>query len=612
MSNFTRRTHVVRCFDDDKAQFVDVEVLDAIAFRIDGGKEVVLSMEQSNSQPYIVDDTGGEHGQKPKDPTQRTHMKRITAKNDATQMLDVEVMDIMAFNDQNGGQWILDMKATTGEGPDIFDTTTSTGSKASTRRGHDEKIAITPGEKNPSLYVTSQRCDAIAFRTIMGQEVIFSCPSSDDPNSSSPRAKTFIVSPTGYDPADDSIVPPDNKDPHNYVKFVKGANGFITGDTPISMGPFWWIRKISGGDIFVVQIDITTQNNVFSTPDTPPALFLTGMRFSYGGPQGIDNIVAPSVEGPLTEQDGFTPLPIMPIDGKVKPQIDLKKDDLWWTGNAFDPTGLTTENWTVLLFFNTKKIQKASSDGDLHIDLRFPAIRKPNNAQSGIGNFIWAYSGGDASSLIHPPPDVTNAFLPYPFNDAVVPNYIGLWNNFDTRIHDAASMKLLNPQLFAQLTQGGWDFVDFPDTALGFHTAAGAQAYATALIVSQEISIEQAIETAARFGFTFNPTPVINFGPLILDFSTPNTVAPGTNPIITTKITAMNFSGKTTFDYDDVNTPLFKPPTDPAPPGQPRSKVLNVSHTGDFNGSSIVVSLSAKGVITINENVNSSFAVYSP
>jgi hypothetical protein len=263
MTDYTRRTHIVRVSLDATApalgaqpsEFADIEVVDAIAFRTDNDEEVILDMTVSNAAPYIVDDTGGGHDKQPDaDATQRTNMKRITSKDDPTQQLDVECMGVMAFRGQNDEEWILDMQATTGDGPSIFDQTDNTGDSTATRRMHSEKLAdpfIKKGDPDPTSYLTSQRCDAVAFRKVNSDEVIFSCPSNDDPNGSDPRASTFVWSPTGYDPSDDSdaaVVPPslaDSGDAHNYVCAVKDASGFMTGDAKINMGPFWWIRKIS-------------------------------------------------------------------------------------------------------------------------------------------------------------------------------------------------------------------------------------------------------------------------------------------------------------------------------------------------------------------------------
>jgi hypothetical protein len=296
MTNYTRRTHIVRISDAKPGEppskkYIDVEVLDAIAFRTANGKEVILNMDASKSDPLIVDETGGGHDKAPAEPTQRTHMKRITSRTDPAQKLDVEVMDVLAFRDQRGEEWILDMQATTGEGPAIFDQTDNTGASASTRRVHDEIISKPNGKSkldvlsDPAVkYLTSQRCDAIAFRTVLGKEVIFSCPSNDDPNSSDKRAPTFTT-PTGYDPKDETseaVIPPSlsvSGDKNNYISFVDGAAGFMTGAEKISMGPFWWIRKVASGGGFIVvdwlfhgtMLDFTVTLGGF-----PPILIETG------------------------------------------------------------------------------------------------------------------------------------------------------------------------------------------------------------------------------------------------------------------------------------------------------------------------------------------------
>lgn len=249
----TRRTHIVRISPDDPPSetYVDVEVLDAIAFRTDTGKEMVLSFEASAADPYIVDDTGGKNGKTPAQPTRRSHMKRIVGKTDATHKLDVEVIDAIGFRDERGEEWILDMQATNGD-DGVFNSTTGAGGSGATRRVHDEKIGFPFGEKKPTDYIKIERCDAMAFRSIRGKEMIIVCPSNDDPNSSFPRADTTVTSPKDYDPTnEDGPKPPANKDPNVYVAFVKGANGDVadptTGDVSVSQGPLWWIRKVSSG-----------------------------------------------------------------------------------------------------------------------------------------------------------------------------------------------------------------------------------------------------------------------------------------------------------------------------------------------------------------------------
>lgn len=282
MSSFTRRTHIVRIFQDpavtsgSTGPYIDVEVLDAIAFREANGKEVILSLAATNSDPLIVDNTGAGNDRQPDSKaTSRSHMRRITSTDDPAQQLDVEVIDVMAFRDANGAEWILDMQPNSADADatPVFDTTGDTGGTDATRRVHDEVITDPLGTKDPApgTYLTSQRCDAIAFRSLLGREVILSCPSNDDPNSSDARASTFLT-PQGYDPTDDTtdaIVPPgltDSGDKRNYVAFVDGATDFKTDAAKIAMGPFWWVRKFSGLSTWLLLNGSTSATGVGVAP----------------------------------------------------------------------------------------------------------------------------------------------------------------------------------------------------------------------------------------------------------------------------------------------------------------------------------------------------------
>lgn len=257
MADFTRRTHIVRISDagpDDKPEdsnYIDVEVLDAIAFRIEGGKEVIL--KTSGGKAYIDDQTDGGNGKKPGNATRRSHIKRLKG-SDAE--LDVETIECASFTDQNGGEWILNMK----DPGDVVDTTDGGGGNSSTRRGHTEKITDPfGGGKKSTSYVKMQRHDMIAFRREGGKEVILKAPSNDDPDSHDPRADTFLVKPAKYDPKDDEQKVDKNEDENVYFAFVKDKSSgggdskpFLIGDTKIVTGPLWWIRKVhsKGGIIY--------------------------------------------------------------------------------------------------------------------------------------------------------------------------------------------------------------------------------------------------------------------------------------------------------------------------------------------------------------------------
>jgi hypothetical protein len=283
---FTRRTHIVRIPDPDNADskdassgnYIDVEVLDAIAFRIENNKEVVLNLDPTKSDPYIVDDTGGGHDRV--GTTSRSHMTRVSS-DDGTASLDIEVADCWAARDQNGNEWILDMQPGS-NGKSAFNISDQTGDPTSTRRQHNEIISMPSGQKKDdagSSYITSVRTDTIAFRKLNGNEVIIYCPSCDDENAENVqfgRASTFTT-PDKYDPSDTSdnaVVPPtlkDSGDSHNYVNFVKGDDGssksIFLQDKKIDMGPFWWIRKInSGGNILTIILSQGTFSGFFGNP----------------------------------------------------------------------------------------------------------------------------------------------------------------------------------------------------------------------------------------------------------------------------------------------------------------------------------------------------------
>lgn len=275
MVAFTRRTHVVRCNDNSgpngtrgkSGQSVDVEVLDAIAFRTINGEEVILNVTAENCSPFIVDDTGDGSDKSPANPTRRTHMERIQSDSDKTQFFDIEVLDAIAFTDANGTEWILDMPKS---GVNPFEKTEGTGGSDTTRRTHVEKIGlpvIDGRQADKKFSMSIERCDDIAFRTTNGREMILVCPSADD--GSADRASTHIT-PEGYDPNDESIVPPDNTDPDIYIKFVEKT---IKHPAITTFSSFFFVWNNAAP--FPTADDFKTV--VF---DNPPFLIQYGAQFS--------------------------------------------------------------------------------------------------------------------------------------------------------------------------------------------------------------------------------------------------------------------------------------------------------------------------------------------
>lgn len=204
----TRKTHVVRITHPTNSDiWVDIEVLDAIGFRTDNNKEMVLSLKASEADPYIKDDTGDGNQRLGSDSsTRRSHMKRITSSSDSTQFLDIEVLDGVAFRDQNNNEWILSNED---KGSlDKYNVTTKQGDSSSTRRVHLEKIYSDPADTS-SPYMLVERCDTMCFRSTNGKEMVIKMESYDDGNGK--RADTYIT-PQGYAPGSGNA-PPNNSDP---------------------------------------------------------------------------------------------------------------------------------------------------------------------------------------------------------------------------------------------------------------------------------------------------------------------------------------------------------------------------------------------------------------
>ena len=236
----TRRSHIVR-IGTDTNRYVDMEVLDAVSYKTEEGKEMILNLPGKDAVPYIVDDTGDGNGKSILNATRRSHMKRLASTSDPTQFFDIEVLDAIAFRDEQGKEWIMNLPDD--GGLSVYNSTTNSGPPNATRRVHDEKIYSDPNDKT-SDYMLVERCDNMTFRTMNGEQMVITMPSSDD-GSAAGRADTFTT-PTGYDPGTTAVVPPQNSDPSVYAFFPANSKGPITGaGVKVACGPLWWPRGMS-------------------------------------------------------------------------------------------------------------------------------------------------------------------------------------------------------------------------------------------------------------------------------------------------------------------------------------------------------------------------------
>lgn len=273
MADFTRRTHIVRVKDKGPdvgadPTFVDIEVIDAIAYRTTNGEQHVLSCASKDCVPYIVDETGdgNEKSPGPTEATRRSHMKRIEDPDDPTVGFDIEILDAIAFRDENGKEWILNMP--TDDEVSVYNSTTDEGDTKATRRIHNE---------SPTGGPTIERCDSMSFRSVNGEELIIVMPSSDDPNGSTARASS-ATTPEGYDPklpdTDTSVAkPPDNKDPNVYVAFTKkkvttqGTGPLVIDSAPYRVMAGQIAGPTVGAIIFPDEIAFPTDPSFFFRPN---------------------------------------------------------------------------------------------------------------------------------------------------------------------------------------------------------------------------------------------------------------------------------------------------------------------------------------------------------
>jgi hypothetical protein len=405
----TRKTHIVRIKHPSNPEiWVDIEVLDAISFRHINGKEMILSLDPTKVVPNIVDNTGDGNGKSngPK-ATRRSHMKRIKSSSDPTQFLDIEVIDGVAFKDENGKEWILNHP----DKDDLnkYNVTTGQGNPKSTRRVHLEKVYSDPNDKT-SPYMLVERCDTMAFRTTNGEELIIVMPSSDD-GSGKGRANS-ATTPQNYDPNSTKVVPPDNKDAEVYAFIPKGSSGVCTGSkgddkTAITCGPLWWPRAINkkGGPWYWY---IPTQTmHTYSIKFTPGKLEWLGnpTKSSWGG-------ILPTWE--LVWLPGFL-------------SQNLAGDQVYY--HPFAPYGFGSLEDAILhgrlgldwglIDFSDTRIDSNASNG-LSTNPCVPGVR-------GVPD-IWQLTGTPAPDLVKPTPPDTK-WLPGPISTKLAKQVAEAWLN---------------------------------------------------------------------------------------------------------------------------------------------------------------------------------------
>jgi len=364
----TRVTKLVRCRNKNiPQQYVDVEVLLAITLTGPDGVPVSYSLTPQNQgttvTPCIIDDTdqGGNGKGNPHNCSRLSHMERMTAADDPTQILDVEILDAFvlvppnnanpdgpdpANNEENlGGQidsgqynqaehafFCPNKKASLlvvdktgldqGQKPSLLDVTRSGHINMVTNAGDtddhtefsDSVDDVVPPVKHP--YVSTIKMDAINFAGPDGNTYCMIVPKPGQDNS-----EQVVIDATKYVDRDpftgEEHVPPDNTDANVYVSFPdkpkqsQGANlkkaptSDQTGESgPINQGIFWWIKKISSPPRPWYWFATVQEPRAFSFFGNPPQ----GQSWGYRGFKFFDFfpvIWILSVNNPLISMGSF-------------------------------------------------------------------------------------------------------------------------------------------------------------------------------------------------------------------------------------------------------------------------------------------------------------------
>ncbi len=284
----TRRVHVVRIKDASGNNFVDVKVLDAIAFRGPSGAESLLDCTAGNANPYILDTTGDGNGKgDPSSCTRVSHMKRLTNPNNSTQFLDVEILDAASFRGPNGAEMVLFMPDADATELVVDNTGNGLGNDPgpdATRALHVVRITqdtsdnphSTVNDASDNQFLLVKRLDAIAFRGPNGAENLLYAPASD-----------------GDDNEDDTTTyngdgsPPDNTDPNVYAKWptlTSSSGPWLGAGAPVSQGLLWWIVNagaLGGAELVLVQVTLegigtTRTATITGLPSAPSTISMSG------------------------------------------------------------------------------------------------------------------------------------------------------------------------------------------------------------------------------------------------------------------------------------------------------------------------------------------------
>jgi hypothetical protein len=288
----SRSVHVVRIFDpNNKKIWIDVKIIDKVSFKspsnpaqehsgtkeitpFTGGPNVFEQMiDLTNPVPYIKDNSGDNNGTgDPNNCTRVSHMVRVTNPDDASQFLDIEICDGVAFATTEGQQEVLLFPASNATArvvdgtPDSaglendpgIDATrlehiveiaaTKDGTSTSTDLATDPQGLDTENMETPPMVTLVQRTDAMAFKAPNGLEFVIAFDPKTKEEDNEIDTTRYLPDPvTG-----DLTVPPENTDPNPYIIFPpdpktkdKSGGPWLGTKLSVKPGPLWWPIRIN-------------------------------------------------------------------------------------------------------------------------------------------------------------------------------------------------------------------------------------------------------------------------------------------------------------------------------------------------------------------------------
>jgi hypothetical protein len=347
---YTRRTHIVRVTAPGSGDqpYVDIEVLDAIAYQTTNGHVHVWKCPSLQADPYILDLTGDnpDWSKGGKTSTRGSHAHQVLTNPDdvTTKVFDIEVLDRIAFRDDNGKIWVLDMPS---EAAQPYCVTDGTGNKNSTRRTHLEVINgsrtssgasgggggggwVGPASGQPAMVV--ERVDMVGFTGADEKKLIIKMESHDDGNGA--RANTFCT-PPGYDPnlPFGGVEIPDlitSKDPNFYFKFLIEPSSPAQ---PIFSIPGWgWSGIIASGPN--IGQTFATAPIYNSAADALAAYAIeAALPTNFIVPGSESAFFAPAVQTGTIPAG--PPTTLAPVSGGIStdpsaPTVKISMGPLWW------------------------------------------------------------------------------------------------------------------------------------------------------------------------------------------------------------------------------------------------------------------------------------------